>query len=116
MPKYTIKEAGKAWGDDGDMYSVTFEEHENEPVIIRSPRQPKAGDTITGIIKPTAKGKLMLHPPFKLDRKQANITAQWAVGNAAPLCVDPFDNPKELYNKAEILFDTAMKLSESKSE
>ena len=115
--KYTIKESdGKAWGDENNMYTVTFEEEHSEPTIVKSPRAPSPGDTISGERRKTQSGKWMLYPPFKLDRKQANITAQWAVGNAVQMCVDPFENPEELYSKAEILFDTAMKLSEVKSE
>lgn len=117
--KYTIKEAGKRFGDNNDWLSVMFEEHQNEPVLLNIPEsvEVKAGMTIEGKIGKTKSGKLKLikDEPYTIDRHQANIMSQWAVGNVLPLCDDPFNNPEELFAKAEIALDTAMRLAEKKS-
>ncbi len=96
-------------------YSVVFEEHQNEPVDYFSATEPKEGDKVEGKIEASPKGRPTFYEPYKLDRHQANIVSQWAVGNAAQYVSD-HTNQDELYAVAEIFLDTAMRLAEAKSE
>lgn len=128
--KYTIKEAGKRFGDNNDWLSVMFEEHQNEPVLLNIPEsvEVKAGMTIEGKIGKTKSGKLKLikDEPYTIDRHQANIMSQWAVRLAAEQLgfeesvlgtpEDLFAYQENLYGWAEIYLDTAMRLAEEKSE
>ena len=111
--QYTIKEAGSAWGDNGDMYSVTFEEEYGEPTIVKSPQQPKPGDKISGQRKRTAKGKMMLYPPFKLDEKQKAIYLGQSLNLAVEHCTDSSD-PTTVKAWTEMYYDVIIELAEEK--
>lgn len=129
MNKYTINYV-KKWDveprNGKHAYSVTFEEHQNEPVDYFSEKEPKVGDQVEGTVKPSEKGRPTFYFPYKLDRHQANIMSQWAVRLAAEqLTVPPVDseNPEahvqyteELRGWADIYLSIAMDLAEEKSE
>lgn len=145
MTKYTISYV-KPWGveprNGKRAYTIRVAEDipdELSPGLIDyfSDKEPKEGDVVEGNIKLSEKGRPTFYEPYRLDRHQANITAQWAwnwasdnyekffadypttgdfdAGTGLPE-VDVETMFKRLSGIAEYAFDGAMNLAEEKSE
>lgn len=114
MNEYTVKSI-KAWGQ-GDMYSVTFEEHNNEPCDMKQiGAAPRVGDTVKGKIEDyvTASGSTRIRfvtaESMKQDElRQLEINTSWAITNALQICTD---NTKEnIKQHAQMLLDIKKEL------
>ena len=114
MKQYTVKSI-KGWGQ-GDMYSVTFEEANSEPVDLKLVgAAPQVGDVLTGRIEDytTASGSARLkfvtqESITQEQQRQREISASWAIGLATQIAPDY--EPQTIKATAEMILEIKKEL------